>query len=196
MSGSYGVQEVSSFSTCLPVTWESSVHVAVDEDRLDLLRILILPGQDTPYANGAFVFDAYLPPDYPNSHPKVQFLTTGGGRVRFNPNLYECGKVCLSLLGTWAGPSWQPGVSTFLQVLVSLQAMARFPLWMTAYFQRQRTVGGLMATFCSCVQSMISGTCDSEFVASRWTEMSRIQMNRDRLNQWNPDVKVNRTIFV
>jgi hypothetical protein len=24
---------------------------------------------------------------------QVQFLTTGGGTVRFNPNLYDCGKV-------------------------------------------------------------------------------------------------------
>ena len=47
---------------------------------------------------------------------QVQFLTTGGGTVRFNPNLYHCGKVCLSLLGTWSGPSWQPGISTLLQV--------------------------------------------------------------------------------
>lgn len=23
--------------------------------------------------------------------------------MRFNPNLYNCGKVCLSLLGTWSG---------------------------------------------------------------------------------------------
>lgn len=30
--------------------------------------------------------------------------TTGGGKVRFNPNLYNNGKVCLSLLGTWSGP--------------------------------------------------------------------------------------------
>jgi hypothetical protein len=49
-------------------------------------------------------------------HRQVQFLTTGGGQVRFNPNLYNCGKVCLSLLGTWSGPSWQPGISTLLQV--------------------------------------------------------------------------------
>ena len=30
---------------------------------------------------------------------QVNFQTTGGGSVRFNPNLYNCGKVCLSLLG-------------------------------------------------------------------------------------------------
>jgi hypothetical protein len=49
-----------------------------------------------------FTFDLYLPPQYPDVPPKVQFLTTGGGHVRFNPNLYSDGKVCLSILGTWA----------------------------------------------------------------------------------------------
>lgn len=67
--------------------------------------------------------------DYPHQAPRVQFLTTrdvirGGTAVRFNPNLYVCGKVCLSLLGTWEeGPGWESGESTLLQVLVSLQAL-------------------------------------------------------------------------
>ena len=46
--------------------------------------------------------------------------------LRLNPNLYDCGKVCLSLLGTWSGKSnenWVPGNSTMLQVLVSIQAL-------------------------------------------------------------------------
>jgi hypothetical protein len=37
--------------------------------------------------------------------------------------LYNCGKVCLSLLGTWAGPGWDPAVSTLLQVIVSIQSL-------------------------------------------------------------------------
>lgn len=44
--------------------------------------------------------------------------------LSFNPNLYNCGKVCLSLLGTWsgaAGENWSASTSTFLQVLVSDQ---------------------------------------------------------------------------
>lgn len=48
------------------------------------------------------------------------------GGLRLNPNLYECGKVCLSLLGTWSGKqreNWIPGESTMLQVLVSIQAL-------------------------------------------------------------------------
>ncbi len=49
---------------------------------------------------------------------QVNFRTTGGGIVRFNPNLYQCGKVCLSLLGTWEGAQgeqWNE-TSTLLQV--------------------------------------------------------------------------------
>ena len=43
--------------------------------------------------------------------------------MRFNPNLYESGKVCLSLLGTWEGPGWDEKNSTLLQVLVSIQSL-------------------------------------------------------------------------
>lgn len=40
---------------------------------------------DTPYANGLFEFDVWLPGSYPDSPPKVHLITTGGGRVRYNP---------------------------------------------------------------------------------------------------------------
>jgi hypothetical protein len=50
-------------------------------------------------------------------------MTTAGGTVRHNPNLYAEGKVCLSLLGTWQGPGWQDGKSTLLQVLISIQSL-------------------------------------------------------------------------
>ena len=46
-----------------------------------------------------------FPEDYPSSAPHIQFLTTNGGKTRFNPNLYSDGKVCLSILGTWRGES-------------------------------------------------------------------------------------------
>ena len=56
--------------------------------------------------------------------PIVQLVTTGHGTVRFNPNLYQDGKVCLSVLGTWHGDSsekWNPSTSSLYQVLVSIQ---------------------------------------------------------------------------
>ncbi len=94
----------------------------VDEDRFDFLRAVIFGPEDTPYDSGAFVFDIWLPLDYPSIPTKFQLLTTGAGRVRFNPNLYNNGKVCLSLLGTWSCPSWTPA-STLWQVLVSIQRL-------------------------------------------------------------------------
>jgi hypothetical protein len=72
------------------------------------------------------MFD-FLLHDYPNAPPKAKFLTTACGRVRFNPNLYACGKVCLSLLGTWSGPGWQRNQSTLLQVLISIQGLILVP---------------------------------------------------------------------
>lgn len=58
------------------------------------------------------MFDIAFPENYPIKAPKVSLATTGNGSVRFNPNLYKNGYVCLSLLGTWRGDSvetWSPG---------------------------------------------------------------------------------------
>ncbi len=114
--------EVSSLFSSLPLSWSSTIIVRVDESKYNFLRACVFGPEDTPYECGAFLFDIFLPPDYPQSPPKFKLLTTGGGRVRFNPNLYANGKVCLSLLGTWSGPSWTPA-STLLQVLVSIQSL-------------------------------------------------------------------------
>lgn len=74
-----------------------------DNKRVDVLRALITGPINTPYAYGCFFFDVYFPSTYPDIPPLLKFLTTGDARVRFNPNLYNDGKVCLSLLGTWHG---------------------------------------------------------------------------------------------
>lgn len=49
-------------------------------------------------------------------------MTTGDGHVRFNPNLYESGKVCLSILGTWQGPPWTPAMN-LQSVVLSIQSL-------------------------------------------------------------------------
>jgi baculoviral IAP repeat-containing protein 6 len=91
-----------------------------------LWKALITGPKGTPYEGGCFLFDIYFPSDYPGRAPSVKLRTTGGGTVRFNPNLYNCGKVCLSLLGTWQGEkgeSWSAEYSSILQVLVSIQSL-------------------------------------------------------------------------
>ena len=81
---------------------------------MDLVRGLITGPTGSPYAYGCFQFDCLFPQNYPAIPPLVKFCTTGGGTVRFNPNLYADGKVCLSLLGTWHGgdqsEKWDPQV--------------------------------------------------------------------------------------
>lgn len=84
-----------------------------------LLKVLITGPAETPYANGCFEFDVYFPPDYPNSPMLINLETTGRHTVRFNPNLYNDGKVCLSVLNTWHGrpeEKWNAHTSSFLQV--------------------------------------------------------------------------------
>ena len=65
-------------------------------------QLLISGPEGTPYENnGLLLFDVFFPPTYPAVPPQVNLCTTGRAAVRFNPNLYNCGKVCLSILGTW-----------------------------------------------------------------------------------------------
>ncbi|KAL6865270.1 hypothetical protein ACP4OV_016421 [Aristida adscensionis] len=99
------------------------IYVRVSEDRMDLLRAAMIGPQGTPYHDGLFFFDVQFPASYPATPPLVYYHSGG---LRLNPNLYACGKVCLSLLGTWEGSScekWNPAQSTMLQVLVSIQAL-------------------------------------------------------------------------
>eukprot|EP00439_Symbiodinium_sp_Y106_P079920 s861_g18.t1 len=114
----------------LPLSDSSSVFVRNGSQQQQLWRALITGPEDTPYSGGCFVFDVYFPVGYPNGPPEVKLLTTGGGTVCFNPNLYSNGKVCLSLLGTWQGErseSWDAQTSRALQVLVSIQSLILVP---------------------------------------------------------------------
>ncbi|XP_041418652.1 baculoviral IAP repeat-containing protein 6 isoform X6 [Xenopus laevis] len=145
-------QEAVTLSTSLPLSSSSSVFVRCDEERLDIMKVLITGPADTPYANGCFEFDVYFPQDYPNSPPLVNLETTGGHSVRFNPNLYNDGKVCLSILNTWHGrpeEKWNPQTSSFLQVLVSIQSLILVsePYFNEPGYERSRgTQGGTQSS--------------------------------------------------
>ncbi|MCL7022338.1 hypothetical protein MKW94_029828 [Papaver nudicaule] len=100
-----------------------TIFVRAYEGRMDLLRAVIVGAAGTPYHDGLFFFDVYFPSHYPNTPPLVNYHAHG---LRLNPNLYDCGKVCLSLLNTWQGQTnecWIPKESTMLQVLLSIQAL-------------------------------------------------------------------------
>ncbi|KAI0638530.1 hypothetical protein C8Q77DRAFT_1091600 [Trametes polyzona] len=103
-----------------------SIIVRAYEDRTDLLRSLIIGPENTPYEDAPFVIDWMLDANFPQTPPIAHFLSWTNGNGRVNPNLYEEGKVCLSILGTWAGDkseSWSASRSSLLQALVSIQGL-------------------------------------------------------------------------
>ena len=123
-------KELADLSDSLPLSASSTVWVRLLEGRMDALQAMISGPEGTPYSNGLFLFDVFFPENYPAEPPKVNLQTTGRNSVRFNPNLYNNGKVCLSLLGTWRGDdseAWSETTSTFLQVLVSIQSLILVP---------------------------------------------------------------------
>jgi ubiquitin-protein ligase len=110
----------------LPIEYDSSIFVRVDQSNPMAMRMLVTGPKDTPYDSGCLIFDIYTPENYPSHCPEFKFMNHGG--KRFNPNLYECGKVCLSILGqSYVGPSasksekWNE-TSNLLQVMVSIQS--------------------------------------------------------------------------
>ncbi|XP_061377073.1 (E3-independent) E2 ubiquitin-conjugating enzyme isoform X3 [Danaus plexippus] len=93
------------------------------EDRIDLISVMIAGPARTPYEGGLFVFDVQLGGEYPRAPPLCHYHSYCSDRL--NPNLYEDGKVCVSLLGTWSGRGvevWGKD-SSLLQVIVSLQGL-------------------------------------------------------------------------
>jgi len=116
------VNEWSTFKN-LPIYWDSTVFIRYYTQTIAGLKFMITGPKNTPYENGLYEFHAYYPKEYPETEPKVNFMTTGGNKVRFNPNLYDSGKVCLSLLGTWGGgkdEKWNK-TSNMFTVICSIQ---------------------------------------------------------------------------
>ncbi|EAS31414.3 baculoviral IAP repeat-containing protein 6 (apollon) [Coccidioides immitis RS] len=115
--------ELANMATSLPV----GIYVKASESRPDLMRCLIMGPPDSPYGYGLFDFDLLCKETYPQEPPIMACRTAQECRGQLNPNLHPDGKVCLSLLGTWkegdAAAQWQPGKSTILSVLISIQAM-------------------------------------------------------------------------
>ncbi|KAL8846377.1 MAG: hypothetical protein Q9221_008538 [Calogaya cf. arnoldii] len=126
-SGSHSkewLRAVSREHKILRTSLPEGVYARTWESDMGLLRVLIIGPSGTPYAHAPFLFDITLHSRFPTEAPTAFFHSWTNGVGRVNPNLYENGKVCLSLLGTWEGDDeeeeWVPGKSTVLQIIVSL----------------------------------------------------------------------------
>lgn len=105
---------------------ENGIYVYYNEENIKELYAMFVGREKTPYHHGFYFIRFTFPDDYPMSPPKAVYCTQGTlpgcGSVRFNPNLYTCGKVCLSMLNTWSGPGWVP-TNTITNVFMAIQAL-------------------------------------------------------------------------
>lgn len=92
-----------------------------DESTILKGKALLVGHDGTPYEGLLGLFEFTFPTDYPFAPPQVEWKTWDG-TTRFHPQLYIGGKVCLSILGTWAGPGWSTmmNLESILQILQSL----------------------------------------------------------------------------
>lgn len=103
-----------------PLTSQGIYYQHDDTDMLKGYAMIVGP-EDTPYENGYYFFEFKFPTNYPFSPPIVTSCTQDGN-TRFNPNMYVTGKVCVSILNTWAGEQWSScqTISSVLLVLCTI----------------------------------------------------------------------------
>lgn len=92
------------------------IYYHVNDTDITHLKVLVIPRPKnegtlySPYTYGNFLFSIKFENDYPLSPPKVTFHPQQNF-CRLHPNYYQNGKVCLSVINTWAGNDWTPSTS-------------------------------------------------------------------------------------
>jgi len=100
---------------------DNGIFYSHDEENMLKGYAMIIGPSDTPYFGGYYFFELNYPVNYPYSPPHILYCTNAE-KIRFNPNLYTNGKVCLSLLNTWKGEQWTScqTISTILLTLCTV----------------------------------------------------------------------------
>ena len=100
---------------------DNGIFYSHDEENMLKGYAMIIGPSDTPYFGGYYFFELNYPANYPYSPPHIVYCTNAE-KIRFNPNLYTNGKVCLSLLNTWKGEQWTScqTISTILLTLCTV----------------------------------------------------------------------------
>ena len=100
---------------------DNGIYYQHNQENMLQGHALVIGPEDSLYNYGYYLFEFNFSKEYPFKPPKVVYLTNEHD-IRFHPNLYRNGKVCLSLLNTWRGEQWTScqTIRTILLNLVTL----------------------------------------------------------------------------
>ena len=98
----------------------NGIYIEFDETDILKAKALIIGPKDTIYDNAYLFFTIEFPKNYPFSPPILTYKPQN--KIRIHPNIYVNGKVCLSILGTWSGPSWTHTMD-ITTVLLTIQSL-------------------------------------------------------------------------
>lgn len=100
----------------------TEMYIDVSDDNMKNFKIMFFGPTDSIFHNGIFVFEFNIPDNYPFEVPKVSFVTGSIINGRIHPNLYEKGKVCLSILNTWGSNEWSP-LLTIEKIILTIKGI-------------------------------------------------------------------------
>src|SRR3989338_2185338 len=83
------------------------------EEDIRYFDVIMIGPDQSPFENGIFKLELYLPDTYPMEPPLVRFLTK-----IYHPNIDRFGRICLDILKE----KWSPAL-TIRTVLLSIQVL-------------------------------------------------------------------------
>ena len=95
----------------------SNCSAGPSEDCLFKWNATIMGPSDSPYENGVFILDIFIPEDYPLKPPNYIFKTK-----IYHPNINASGSICLDILKN----NWNPSL-TISKILLSICSLLNEP---------------------------------------------------------------------